>query len=219
MQYDKRYERIARDQYSAATVLYIRFKNTSDITVATCCGSMRRENPKGTLKFWPHTLRLIPRLMLLRRASENFCVRFKLAASAKALSRNYVSHWVTVYPYKLRMIGILHIFFCINENVTSTFTSNVKLLKIIGDNLSERFHLCFIVLVVWRICDACKIFYSIDWVIIIRVCLLIVLIAYVLFGTRLVIDRHVRIAENSIIEYIYSHCFLNYLAKQSSLLK
>lgn len=47
-----------------------RSKNSNYITGrsrATCCGSMRRENPKGTLEFWPHTPRLIPRLMLLRR--------------------------------------------------------------------------------------------------------------------------------------------------------
>lgn len=56
-----------RDQYCARAVLYVRPKNSSDITVATCCGLMRRENPKGTLKFRLHTLRLIPRLMLLRR--------------------------------------------------------------------------------------------------------------------------------------------------------
>lgn len=75
-------ERAARDQYCAIMVLYVRSENSSDITPATCCGSMRRENPKGTLKFWPHTLRLIPRLMSLRRVPEDFCIRFnfKLAA-------------------------------------------------------------------------------------------------------------------------------------------
>lgn len=61
---------------------------------------MQRENPKGTLKFWPHTLCLIPCLMLLRRAPENFRIRFKLAASGSGFEIREGWHGNTQFRHR-----------------------------------------------------------------------------------------------------------------------
>lgn len=122
-----------------AGILYVRFKNSNDITVATCCGSMRCENPKGTLKFKPHTLRLILCLMLLRRVSLNFYILFKIIAASGCLAllelHVSLSHYCV---HQLQIIDI-HLLTFINKSCDINFYIKCENTAAKG-NLSEIFY-------------------------------------------------------------------------------